>query len=146
MYSLIDIVLHFLTFLHFYSTIHSIDNNYIYFIRMRKAVSAYANRRIPFFFYTCFTDATHLIRVPIKTFIEEVKVRLGDCPTCKIVLLQNVGRCGSTLICHMLGASNPAKIASISEHDMFVNLNKMKLHMESGHFLQLVNACLTYRL
>lgn len=130
----------------FYSTIHSIDNNYIYFIRMPKGLSAYANARIPFFFYFCFANATHLVRVPIRTFVEAAKITQGNRPACKIVLLQNVGRCGSTLICHMLGASNPAKIASLSEHDVFINLNRMKLHMERVQFVQLVNACLIYRL
>lgn len=125
-------------------TVYEITKDEVTLVTLCNNLHAYNNVRIPFFFDTCFKEATNVVRIPIWDFNELVKTQLGPRLHCKIAILHNVGRCGGTLLCHMLAAANPKKILVFSEHDLFVQLHLVKPVMAESKFLQLLRSCLSF--
>jgi hypothetical protein len=72
----------------------------------------------PFFFLTQFREASHLIAIPLDEF---EKLAAGiDVNDSRLVLIQSVGRCGSTLVSRVFESIE--SVRSLSEPDAFTVL------------------------
>lgn len=130
-------------------TIYEITNDEVILVMLPKNLHAYNNVRVPFFHDACFKEATNIIRISVDNFNELIQTELGSELYCKIAILHNVGRCGSTLVCHMLAAANPTKILVFSEHDFLLGLHALRSTMANLIFARLLRNCfifITYRI
>ena len=72
----------------------------------------------PFFYLAQRNEATHLITIPLDEF-EALATRI-EVDDSRLVFIQSVGRCGSTLVSRVFGSMG--SVRSLSEPDAFTNL------------------------
>lgn len=72
----------------------------------------------PFYYLAQFQEATHLIEIPLDEF-EALAARI-EVDDSRLVFIQSVGRCGSTLVSRVFGSM--ASVRSLSEPDAFTSL------------------------
>jgi len=72
----------------------------------------------PFFYLAQFSEATHLITIPLDE-LAALAARI-DVDDSRLVFIQSVGRCGSTLVSRVF--ESLGSVRSLSEPDAFTNL------------------------
>lgn len=96
--------------------------------------------QVPFFHQTQFEQAQRLITVPYDQLPELVRIT----PTAvdQLILIHNIGRCGSTLLHHALNQSGA--LISLSEPDVFGAFVALRHGSpdENQHLVDLLRLCL----
>lgn len=85
------------------------------FVELSAAVTL---EKKPFFYLAQFNEATHLIAIPLEEF--EALAARAEVDDNRLVFIQSVGRCGSTLVSRVFASM--ASVRSLSEPDAFTNL------------------------
>ena len=101
-----------------------INKRYAVFSMCKENINVFNHKVGPFLYINQFNYCTHLIRVPLISFIR-LGEQVEDLPTkCKFVLLSNVGRCGSTLLTQLF-EEMPNSVA-ISEPEVLMEFSHEK--------------------
>ena len=101
-----------------------INKRFAIFAICKKSTNVFNHKIGPFLYINQFNYCTHLIRIPLKSFIR-LGERIEDLPTtCNFVLLSNVGRCGSTLLTQLF-EDTPRSVA-ISEPEVLMEFSHEK--------------------
>lgn len=91
------------------------ERNSAYFVELSTSLSPATE---PFFYLAQFNNATHLIAIPLAEF-EALTARI-DVDDSRLIFIQSVGRCGSTLLSRVF--ESVGSVRSLSEPDAFTNL------------------------
>jgi hypothetical protein len=91
------------------------ERNSACFVELAPAVALETK---PFFYLAQFNEATHLIAIPLDE-IEALAARV-EVDDSRLVFIQSVGRCGSTLVSRVF--ESMGSVRSLSEPDAFTNL------------------------
>ena len=121
-----------------------INKRFAIFSICKENTNVFNHKVGPFLYINQFNYCTHLIRIPLKSF-----VRLGqeaeDLPTkSKFVLLSNVGRCGSTLLTQLF-EEMPNSVA-ISEPEVLMEFSHEKTfdHLTDQQRCILLQTCIRF--
>ena len=114
----------------------AIDKRFAVFAVCERDVNVYSHTVGPFFYINQFNHCTHLIRVPLESFIR-LAAQVGDpSPKVKFVLLSNTGRCGSTLLTQLfeqlsntVAISEPEVLMEFSQNNTFHSFSKARQHL-----------------
>ena len=91
------------------------ERNSACFVELSAAVSLQTE---PFFFRAQFNGATHIITIPLEEF--EALATQVEVDDSRLIFIQSVGRCGSTLLSRVF--ESVGSVRSLSEPDAFTNL------------------------
>ena len=78
--------------------------------------------RVPFLWHTQFAEATEVVAVPFREFIDLAAHARSSLE--RIVFVHSIGRCGSTLACRSLAEADD--VVALSEPDVFIQLQQMR--------------------
>ena len=102
----------------------AIDQRFAVFAICEKNINVYSHTVGPFFYINQFNHCTHLIRIPLESFVT-LGINVGNPPPyTKFVLLSNTGRCGSTLLTQLF-EQLPNTVA-ISEPEVLMEFSQEK--------------------
>ena len=121
-----------------------INKRFAIFAICQKSTNVFNHKIGPFLYINQFNYCTHLIRIPLKSFIR-LGERIEDLPTkCKFVLLSNVGRCGSTLLTQLF-EETPRSVA-ISEPEVLMEFSHEKTfdHLTDQQRFILLQTCIRF--
>ena len=76
----------------------SLEAKYAVFAMCPTDIDVFQHTAGPFLYINQFKYCTHIIRIPIEFFVQMGESFSGPPSNLKLVLLSNVGRCGSTLL------------------------------------------------
>ncbi len=78
--------------------------------------------RVPFLWQTQFAQATEVVAVPFREFVDLAAHARSSLE--RIVFVHSIGRCGSTLACRALAEADD--VVALSEPDVFIQLQQMR--------------------
>ena len=106
------------------ASLMGINKRFAIFAICNESTNVFNHKVGPFFYINQFNHCTHLIRVPLRSFVR-LGEQVGDFPLrAKFVLLSNTGRCGSTLLTQLF-EEMPNAVA-ISEPEVLMEFSHEK--------------------
>jgi len=115
------------------ASLMAIDERFALFAICDEDVNVYSHTTGPFFYINQFNHCTHLVRIPLESFIK-LAGNVGDPPPrTKFVVLSNTGRCGSTLLTQLfeqlpntVAISEPEVLMEFSQNPTFDKFSKTR--------------------
>ena len=118
-----------------------IDKRFAIFAKCDQDKNPYKHTTGPFLYINQFKYCTQIIRIPLDFFIQLGNQVGGPPNNLKMVLLSNVGRCGSTLLTQLF--EQMPKTVAISEPEVFMEFTHSRTfdHVPKERYQELLKCC-----